>query len=56
MNLLKLSIASTDYDHFRDFRTGAVRAVEEAAGDVARLAAATEDKLAEVGKTTSTDL
>ncbi len=26
MNRLKLSIASTDYDHFRDFRTGDVRA------------------------------
>jgi 4,5-dihydroxyphthalate decarboxylase len=26
MNKLKLSIASTDYDHFRDFRTGDVRA------------------------------
>ena len=26
MNPIKLSIASTDYDHFRDFRTGAVRA------------------------------
>ncbi len=26
MNRLKLSIASTDYDHFRDFRTGEVRA------------------------------
>jgi 4,5-dihydroxyphthalate decarboxylase len=26
MTPLKLSIASTDYDHFRDFRTGAVRA------------------------------
>ncbi len=26
MSLLKLSIATTDYDHFRDFRTGEVRA------------------------------
>lgn len=26
MNNLKLSIATTDYDHFRDFRNGAVRA------------------------------
>src|SRR5882762_949752 len=26
MNRLKLTIATTDYDHFRDFRTGAVRA------------------------------
>ena len=26
MNPIKLSIATTDYDHFRDFRTGAVRA------------------------------
>ena len=26
MTPLKLSIASTDYDHFRDFRTGDVRA------------------------------
>ena len=26
MNRLKLSIATTDYDHFRDFRTGEVRA------------------------------
>jgi len=26
MSLLKLSIASTDYDHFRDFRLGTVRA------------------------------
>jgi 4,5-dihydroxyphthalate decarboxylase len=26
MNRLKLSIATTDYDHFRDFRTGAVQA------------------------------
>ena len=26
MNLLKLSIATTDYDHFRDFRAGAVQA------------------------------
>jgi len=26
MNKLKLSIATTDYDHFRDFRTGDVRA------------------------------
>lgn len=26
MTPLKLSIASTDYDHFRDFRTGEVRA------------------------------
>ena len=26
MHNLKLSIATTDYDHFRDFRTGAVRA------------------------------
>jgi len=26
MNLIKLSIATTDYDHFRDFRTGDVRA------------------------------
>ena len=26
MNKLKLSIASADYDHFRDFRTGDVRA------------------------------
>jgi len=24
MSRLKLSIATTDYDHFRDFRTGAV--------------------------------
>lgn len=24
MNNIKLSIATTDYDHFRDFRTGAV--------------------------------
>ena len=26
MSLLKLSIATTDYDHFRDFRLGVVRA------------------------------
>ena len=26
MSRLKLSIATTDYDHFRDFRTGAVQA------------------------------
>ena len=26
MTPLRLSIASTDYDHFRDFRTGDVRA------------------------------
>ena len=26
MNKLRLSIATTDYDHFRDFRTGAVQA------------------------------
>ena len=26
MSLLKLSIATTDYDHFRDFRLGLVRA------------------------------
>src|SRR3979490_1476039 len=26
MNRLKLTIATTDYDHFRDFRTGAVKA------------------------------
>ena len=26
MNRLKLTIATTDYDHFRDFRTGAVQA------------------------------
>ena len=26
MGNLNLSIASTDYDHFRDFRTGDVRA------------------------------
>jgi len=26
MNKLKLTIATTDYDHFRDFRTGVVRA------------------------------
>ena len=26
MNPIKLSIATTDYDHFRDFRTGDVRA------------------------------
>src|SRR6267378_4989941 len=27
MNKIKLTIATTDYDHFRDFRTGAVQAV-----------------------------
>ena len=26
MNRLKLTIATTDYDHFRDFRTGVVQA------------------------------
>src|SRR6516225_6931905 len=26
MNKIKLTIATTDYDHFRDFRTGAVQA------------------------------
>ena len=26
MGALRLSIATTDYDHFRDFRLGAVRA------------------------------
>ena len=26
MSQLKLTIATTDYDHFRDFRTGAVKA------------------------------
>ena len=26
MGVLRLSIATTDYDHFRDFRLGAVRA------------------------------
>ena len=26
MNRIKLTIATTDYDHFRDFRTGAVQA------------------------------
>src|SRR5712671_6824803 len=26
MNIIKLTIATTDYDHFRDFRTGAVQA------------------------------
>src|SRR5262249_41610321 len=26
MDKIKLTIATTDYDHFRDFRTGAVRA------------------------------
>jgi len=26
MSRLKLSVATTDYDHFRDFRLGAVQA------------------------------